>query len=235
MNAITFKNITKKYGDVTVLHDIDLVIPEGSFTILVGPSGCGKSTLLKMLTGIEQPTSGTVSAVGAMTMVFQNGSLLPWRTVTENVMLALETDSSMTMGQKESAVADALALMGLQSFAGTFPRDLSGGQRQRVGIARALVSNPKILLLDEPFSALDAETTDVLHGELLRLWKEKGLTILMISHALDEAITLADTIHVMKAGRIIDTEQVALPRPRDIHTPEFGAMHAKLRGLLQNE
>jgi ABC-type nitrate/sulfonate/bicarbonate transport system ATPase subunit len=196
---ITFKNISKSYGNSPVLHDIDLVIPTGSFTVLVGPSGCGKSTLLKILTGIEKPDSGTVSAPETLTMVFQNGSLLPWRTVYENIAIGLET-VSISKEAKDTAIRTVISLMEMNDLIEAYPRDLSGGQRQRVGIARALVSNPSVLLLDEPFSALDAETTENLHTELLRLWKEKGLTILMVSHSLDEAVELADVIHVMKAG-----------------------------------
>jgi NitT/TauT family transport system ATP-binding protein len=228
---ITFKNISKSYGNSPVLHDIDLVIPTGSFTVLVGPSGCGKSTLLKILTGIEKPDSGTVSAPETLTMVFQNGSLLPWRTVYENIAIGLET-VSISKEAKDTAIRTVISLMEMNDLIEAYPRDLSGGQRQRVGIARALVSNPSVLLLDEPFSALDAETTENLHTELLRLWKEKGLTILMVSHSLDEAVELADVIHVMKAGRILQTEQIELPRPRDPSGIEFHNLKQTLRQLL---
>lgn len=229
--TIEFKNISKSYGTTPVLHDINLAIPKGSFTVLIGPSGCGKSTLLKMLTGIESPNSGAVSCPENTTMVFQNGSLLPWRNVADNIMLALET-SRMTSTEKDQAVRDALAMMNMEAFAASYPRDLSGGQRQRVGIARALVSNPEVLLLDEPFSALDAETTENLHAELLKLWKEKSLTILMISHSLDEAVELADVIHVMKAGRVIESEPIDLPRPRDPAGIEFHNLKQAVKKLI---
>ena len=231
-SIITFNNISKNYGDVKILHGVTLEIPKGSFTVMIGPSGCGKSTLLKILTGIETPTSGSVTRPSSMTMVFQNGSLLPWRTVYDNIALGLET-SLMDDKAREHAIRNAMELMGLTNLEKSYPRDLSGGQRQRVGIARALISNPEVLLLDEPFSALDAETTGSLHGELLKLWKEKGLTIFMISHALDEAIELADTIHVMKAGTIIDTETVSWPRPRNQTDALFVSLREKLRTLLQ--
>ena len=228
---ITLHNVMMDYGETRILHDIDLSIPKGSFTVLIGPSGCGKSTLLKLVTGIEQPTRGTVTAPDAMTMVFQNGSLLPWRTVKDNVLLALET-SRMTSREKDAAVMESLAMLGMDTLSESYPRDLSGGQRQRVGIARALVSNPEVLLLDEPFSALDAETTENLHAELLKLWKDKGLTVLMISHSLDEAVELADTVHVMSQGKIIDSETILLPRPRDAKSDAFSDIHRKLRILI---
>ena len=231
---ISLKNITQSYGPIKVLHSVDLEVPKGAFFVIVGPSGCGKSTLMKILTGIEKPVSGSVNTPNEMSMVFQNGSLLPWRTVYDNIALALET-SSLSDLERDRAIKDSIIMMGLEAFTTSYPKDLSGGQRQRVGIARALVSNPKVLLLDEPFSALDAETTENLHAELLKLWKDKGLTIVMISHALDEAIELADAIYVMQSGKFIDTEVVSLPRPRSLHTPEFGALHDKLRKLLQKE
>lgn len=229
---ISLTHIKKSYNNAQILHGIDLTIPKGSFTVLVGPSGCGKSTLMKILTGIDKPDSGTVIAPTDMTMVFQNGSLLPWRTVYDNIALALET-SDLPQPKQHAAILGSISMMGLEKFIGSYPRDLSGGQRQRVGIARALVSNPSVLLLDEPFSALDAETTEALHAELLKLWKDKNLTIVMISHALDEAIELADTIYVMKNGAFIDIENITSPRPRDEQSQSSVALRQKLKNLLK--
>lgn len=228
---ITLDHINKSYGDVTVLHDITLSFPQGSFTVIVGPSGCGKSTLLKILTGIESATTGTCTINQSMSMVFQNGSLLPWLDVRDNIMLGLES-STLSNPEKASTAQSMIQLMGLDTVADHFPRDLSGGQRQRVGIARALASNPEILLLDEPFSALDAETTENLHEELLKLWKLKNLTIVMISHSLDEAVELADKIYVMKSGKIIASQVIDLSRPRDTTSIPFHNIKQELKKLI---
>jgi NitT/TauT family transport system ATP-binding protein len=228
---ITTNNLSKSYGETIVLHDINLSINEGSFTVFIGPSGCGKSTLLKLITGIELPSSGTFTIPTSMTMVFQNGSLLPWLSVYDNVMLGLE-EINMSPTEKDISVKEMLNLMELDAFLQSYPRDLSGGQRQRVGIARALVSKPNVLLLDEPFSALDAETTENLHAELLKIWKEKKLTIVMISHSLDEAVELADTIYTMKAGKVINSQVISLARPRDQSTIEFHNIKQSLKKLL---
>lgn len=232
MNSIiTLEHINKSYGEVAVLHDITVSFPLGSFTVFVGPSGCGKSTLLKILTGIEPATSGTCTVTQSMSMVFQNGSLLPWLNVYDNILLGLES-STLSISEKEAAVKSMIQLMGLDSVVDHFPRDLSGGQRQRVGIARALASNPEILLLDEPFSALDAETTENLHDELLKLWKLKNLTIIMISHSLDEAVELADKVYVMKSGSIVASQVIDDARPRDPASIHFHTVKQNLKKLL---
>lgn len=233
MNTLTTKNLTKSYGSTTVLSDVSLNLLKGSFTVIVGPSGCGKSTLLKMIAGIESPDSGTVLLEGTPSMVFQNGSLLPWRDVYDNVALGLESKKISAREQKHQ-ITELITTMGLSGHENSYPRDLSGGQRQRVGIARALVSNPQILLLDEPFSALDAETTANLHSELLKLWKEKELTILMISHSLDEAIELADTVYVMNKGKVVHCEQIEFPRPRLMENPNIATIRGSIRNLLKN-
>lgn len=232
MNSIiTLKNISKKYGAISILQNVNLAVMPGSFSVFIGPSGCGKSTLLKILTGIEEQTSGSISVPENITMVFQNGSLLPWRTVYENIHLGLEA-TDLPVPEKEKIIEEYISLMELENFKSSYPRDLSGGQRQRVGIARALVSNPSVLLLDEPFSALDAETTESLHQALLTLWKEKELTIIMVSHSLDEAIELADSIYVMKSGKIVTQEIVPSVRPRNLTSIEMINLRKNLRNLL---
>lgn len=249
---LTFSNVSFKYhnGMAEVLHNVSFSLEKKSFTILVGPSGCGKSTLLKLVAGLTQPSSGSLSAPKKMSMVFQNGALLPWYSALENVLLAFDStqgdsadesadshrDSCLAQPlDKEKRALDALAMMNIKELAGKYPRDLSGGQRQRVGIARALAAEPELLLLDEPFSALDAETTEDLHGELLNIWKSRGITILMISHSLEEAVTLGERILVMHAGRIVHEHIVKLDYPRDPTSETFGKYISSIRKELKEK
>ena len=234
---ITFSNVSFKYhnGMADVLHDISFSLEKNSFTILVGPSGCGKSTLIKLVAGLTQPSGGFLSAPKKMAMVFQNGALLPWYSALDNVLLSFEKDSQLSAEEKKKRAMDALALMNIKELADAYPRDLSGGQRQRVGIARALAAEPELLLLDEPFSALDAETTEALHKELLDIWKSRGITILMISHSLEEAVTLGERILVMHEGRIVHEHIVKLDYPRDPTSETFGTYIASIRKELKEK
>lgn len=177
---VELKNINKTYTDKKVLNDLSISFEEGSFNILVGKSGCGKSTILKIIMDLEKVDSGHIFNKNKCSMVFQNSALLPWRTVYENILLALENENLLTKGEVDKKVLEAIELMELSLFKDVYPRDLSGGQRQRVGIVRALVSGASVLLLDEPFSALDAETTEYLHKKLLDIWQDKKLTIIMV-------------------------------------------------------
>ncbi len=231
---LTFKDVSFKYhnGNAEVLHNISFSLEKNSFTILVGPSGCGKSTLIKLVARLTEASSGSLSAPQKMSMVFQNGALLPWYSALENVLLALDTRSDLVPEKKKHAL-DSLALMNIKDLADSYPRDLSGGQRQRVGIARALAAEPELLLLDEPFSALDAETTEALHRELLDIWKSRGITILMISHSLEEAVTLGERILVMHEGRIVHEHIVKLDYPRDPTSETFGKYIASIRKELK--
>lgn len=183
---------------------MSIYFEEGSFNIFVGKSGCGKSTILKIIMNLEKVDSGFIFNKNKCSMVFQNSALLPWRTVYENILLALENENLLTKGEVDEKVLEAIELMELSLFKDVYPRDLSGGQRQRVGIARALVSGASVLLLDEPFSALDAETTEYLHKKLLDIWQDKKLTIIMVSHSIDEAILLADNIFIIKDGKVLE-------------------------------
>lgn len=211
---VSLKNVSKSYtrGQIA-LRDVDLEVEEGEFFCLVGPSGCGKSTLLKLVAGLEQPTQGQVEKPSNISMVFQSGALFPWMSVAENVEFGLKM-----MGHKNIIVKEEtrkyLEMVHLSHLSRKYPRELSGGQRQRVGIARALAMSPKVLLLDEPFSALDPLTTDELHKDLLDIWEREKLTIIMVSHALGEAVLLADRIGVMKEGRLQGIVEVDLKRPR---------------------
>jgi NitT/TauT family transport system ATP-binding protein len=234
---LTFSNISFKYhnGMVDVLHGISFSLEKNSLTILVGPSGCGKSTLLKLAAGLMQPSSGSLSAPQKMSMVFQNGALCPWYSALDNVLLSFEKDTKLSIEEKKKRALDSLAFMNIKDLCNAYPRDLSGGQRQRVGIARALAAEPELLLLDEPFSALDAETTEALHGELLNIWKSRGITILMISHSLEEAVTLGERILVMHEGRIVHEHIVKLDYPRDPTSETFGKYIASIRKELKEK
>ncbi|MBX3500251.1 MAG: ABC transporter ATP-binding protein [Alphaproteobacteria bacterium] len=217
---IRIEGVTHRYDGLLVLDGIDLAIGEGETVVLVGPSGCGKSTLLGIVGGLLKPSEGRVATLGAprrdslnpFTYVFQDFALLPWRSVAANVALALEHHR---LGARERAerVSEALALTGLRDFAQAYPKQLSGGMRQRVGIARALVVRPSVLLLDEPLSALDAQTRELLMEDLLAIWARERGTRLYVTHNLDEAARLADRVVVLsrRPGRI--REVVAIEEP----------------------
>lgn len=213
---IELKGAGKTYPGVShpSLVDIDLLAVTGEFIVLVGPSGCGKSTLAKLVTGLEEATAGTVDRPDRVSMVFQSGALFPWLSVTQNVAIALESAGESGSHIKRRC-RKYLEMVGLTQFAGKYPRELSGGQRQRVGLARALAVEPEVLVLDEPFAALDIKTTAYLHDDLLRIWEETNQTILMVSHSIEEAVTLADRIILMNGGRIARSYNVAdMERPR---------------------
>ena len=234
---ITLENISKTYaGEHTpALRDVSLTVQDGEFVCLVGPSGCGKSTLLKIIAGLEAPSAGSRSALGTIGMVFQSGALLPWLTARENVALGVEGSSGASHHNKRSEKEVArlcdeyLAMVGLANFATKYPRELSGGQRQRVGLARALAIAPDVLLLDEPFSALDPKTTHELHEDLLKIWREKMLTIVMVSHLIEEAVSLADRVVLMKDGHIEETFPIDLSYPRREAGLSFHTLVLKIR------
>jgi NitT/TauT family transport system ATP-binding protein len=221
-NPIILKNIGKTYfgSKIPAISDINLEVKEGEFLCFVGPSGCGKSTILKLIAGLEEPSIGTVEKPPRVGMVFQSGALLPWLTVEENVAFPIYVKG----GSKEKAediTNKYLQMVTLSGFKLKYPRELSGGQKQRVGIARALASEAEVLLLDEPFSALDPVTTNELHNDLLRIWQETGKTIVMVSHSMEEAILLADRIVIMQQGKIKNIVNVSLKRPRNDESKEF--------------
>ena len=213
--------VSHRYDALAVLDGIDLLARDGEILAIIGPSGCGKSTLLQIAGGLIRPSVGSVSVAGAappdclnpITCVFQDFALLPWRTVAGNVALALE-HHPLDRDERRDRVADALARLGLADFADALPRQLSGGMRQRVGIARALVVNPAVLLLDEPMSALDAQTRELLIDDFLGVWLQQKTTALYVTHNLAEALRLADRVAVFsrRPGRL--REVVAVPIPQ---------------------
>src|SRR4030081_3466297 len=217
---LVVSGLSHRYGALSVLEDISFTIPQGEILAIVGPSGCGKSTLLGIAGGLLQPTAGTVSGVGAMppslnpfTYIFQDFALLPWRSVAANVRLPLEHHPGSAQ-ERETLVAEALARTGLSAFAGALPKQLSGGMRQRVGIARALVVRPAVLLMDEPLSALDAQTRELLIEDFLALWLDRRFAVLYVTHNLNEALRLADRIVVLsrRPGRVRSIVPVGIPQ-----------------------
>ena len=215
----------------TVLHDVSFSLKPRSFTAIVGPSGGGKSTLLRLAIGLDRPTRGTVVNAARTRMVFQSGALLPWLTALENVKLAFADQPKGEAAENREAHA-ALAELGIREFADAYQRNLSGGQRQRVGIARALVAAPELMLLDEPFSALDTETTARLVEEVERLYREKNMTFLMVSHSIEDAVILADEILVVGNGGIAGTVAVEIPRPRRRDDPMALRLAAHAKDLI---
>jgi NitT/TauT family transport system ATP-binding protein len=241
------KTFHRKGSQVQALQDVDLAIEEGQFVSLVGASGCGKSTLLRLVDGLIAPTSGEVRLDGQAVQgagpdrafVFQQDRLLPWRTVERNVGLGLEFQGV----PKRDCLARArelLHLVGIPGFATAYPHELSGGMRQRANIARALAVDPDVLLMDEPFAALDGQTREIMQAELVRIWQQSRKTVLFVTHQVDEAVYLSDRIIVLTArpGRLKADIAVDLPRPRTLATkrsPEFAGYVDRVWRLIEEE
>ncbi|HEV7335989.1 MAG TPA: ABC transporter ATP-binding protein [Bosea sp. (in: a-proteobacteria)] len=209
-------------GEVTALADIDLSFPAGSFTTLVGRSGCGKTTLLRILAGLERPSEGEIRRNDGgrlrIAVVFQEARLMPWLDVAANVGFGLRGRVPRTVAAERCAAA--IELVGLSAFAGAMPAQLSGGMAQRVAIARALVQEPDLLLLDEPFAALDAFTRRTMQNELVAIWQRRRPTIVFVTHDVEEAVLLGERALEMQGGRIVGREEIALPYPRDPTDPD---------------
>lgn len=242
---LQLKDIGHRYADITVLEGIDLEIPSGEIVCVVGPSGCGKSTLLRIIGGLERPSSGEVLQMGTvpenclnpLTYIFQDFALLPWRSVEGNIGLVLE-DHGLPAGQVRSIIDDVLARTKLSDFADALPKQLSGGMKQRVAIARALAVNPAVMLMDEPLSALDSQTRELLMDDLIALWTRSPFTGVYVTHNLAEAVRLGHAIVVLsrRPGRI--REIVRLDKPlseRGIGDPELEAQQKHLWNLMRDE
>jgi NitT/TauT family transport system ATP-binding protein len=239
--------LSKWFGDLEALRAIDAAVEQGEFISVVGPSGCGKTTFLRMVAGLEQATSGTILLDGQPLrgpgnnrgFVFQNDSLLPWRTVLGNALIGPEVGGSV--GEKErSRTLALLKLVGLGGFEQYYPRQLSGGMRQRVNLARALAIDPDVLLMDEPFASLDAQTREIMQTELLRIWEQGRKTVLFVTHQIDEAVFLSDRVLVFarRPGRLQESIEIKLPRPRDLalkRTPEFIAYVDRIWTMIEHD
>jgi len=244
---IEVTGVTKTYasgaGDIRALEDVELTVEPGEFISLVGPSGCGKSTLLRCIGGLIPPSSGAVAIDGVMVdepdprigYVFQKAVLLPWRSITENVLLPFDVHGTVTDIQRREAQR-VLEMVGLGEYANHRPGELSGGMQQRISVARALVTEPSILLMDEPFGALDAQTREHMNVELLRIWRKEMTTVVFVTHDIGEAIFLSDRVVIMSArpGRIRDVLDIDIPRPRAIEGVEADERFWQLRHFIRD-
>ena len=248
---VAIRGVSHRFGSdgasVTALDGIDLEVPESQFVSVVGPSGCGKSTLLSLVAGLRRPSSGSVLCDGELItapmprkigMIFQEANLLPWLSAIDNVAFPLKL-RRVPKPERQEAAARMLELTGLAGFEGRLPHELSGGMKQRVAIARGLVQNPAVLLMDEPFASLDEQTRMVLGDELLRIWSRTRKTVLFVTHSLNEAVYLADRVIVLSArpGRVVDDVTVGLPRPRSFamtSSETFGVLKDRIWQHIRN-
>jgi NitT/TauT family transport system ATP-binding protein len=244
------RNLTRKFetgsGLITAIQDVSLSVSPGEFLAIVGPSGCGKTTLLRILAGLDRVTTGDLELAGksdgppSSAMVFQGQSVFPWMTVRENVEYGLKIEGR-SRREREEVCARLLSMVGLSRFARMYPHQLSEGMRQRAAIARALAVDPELLLMDEPFGALDEQTRFILQDELLRIWESTGKTIVFVTHSIDEALTLGDKVVVMTAGpgRIMATIPVPIERPRNQSNlrshPVFAGLFGEIWEMLRAE
>ncbi len=213
-SIIRFEGVSKIFEPHDIaLKDATFEVAKGEFFCIIGPSGEGKSTILELIAGLEKESSGSITKPANVSMVFQAGALLPWLTVLENVGLGL-TAKKLSAAQVRSESMKYIEMTGLKGLEAKYPKELSGGQRQRVGIARALAVDPAVLLLDEPFSALDPKTTEELHKDIIKIWEDTKKTIVMISHLIEEAVSLADRILLIKNHTVDHVFTITLPRPR---------------------
>ncbi|QIO23384.1 ABC transporter ATP-binding protein [Haloarcula sp. JP-L23] len=237
------KQYDSTQGPVQALDDVSFDVQAGEFVCIVGPSGCGKTTLFRIIAGLEAPTSGTVSLDGDpvdgpgpdLGLVFQEYHLFPWRTVAGNVGFGLEKNGAVDSAERQRRVQELIDLVGLDGFEDSYPRDLSGGMKQRVALARALAVDPGLLLMDEPFGAVDAQTKKMLQDELLDIWTETGKTVLFVTHDVEEAVKLADRVVVMakEPGRIREIVDIDIERPRNRSDDAFGSHYQRLLDLIQ--
>jgi NitT/TauT family transport system ATP-binding protein len=241
------RNLSKWFDQLEALRDLNIDIERGGFVSLVGPSGCGKTTFLRIVAGLEPASAGEVLLDGRVVrapggdrgFVFQNDSLLPWRTVLANAMIGPEIAGRAGEPERRRTL-DLLKLVGLEGFETYYPRQLSGGMRQRVNLARALAIDPEVLLMDEPFSALDAQTREIMQTELMRIWEQGRKTVLFVTHQIDEAVFLSDRVLVFarRPGRLQESVEIEMPRPRSLaikRTPEFVAYVDRIWRLIEDD
>jgi NitT/TauT family transport system ATP-binding protein len=244
---LSISGLGKTFGGLEALRGIDLAVERGEFIAVVGPSGCGKTTFLRIVAGLEPASAGEVLLDGRALhgpggdrgFVFQSDNLLPWRTVLANAIIGREVAGQVGPAERRRTM-ELLKLVGLEGFEHYHPRQLSGGMRQRVNLARALAIDPQILLMDEPFSSLDAQTREIMQTELLRIWEEGRKTVLFVTHQIDEAVFLADRVLVFarRPGRLREDVAIALPRPRALalkRTPEFVRLVDHIWRLIEDD
>jgi len=250
MGRLAVSGVSKIYGDrhaadsVVALRDVTFEVPDNQFCSILGHSGCGKTTLLNIAAGFERATAGAVTVDGAPidlpgwrnTMIFQEYALFPWMSVSDNIGFGLEM-KGVSRKEREDITRHYIGLVGLEGFDSKLPYQLSGGMRQRVAIARALAVQPNLLLMDEPFAALDAQNRAFMQEELERIWQREPKTVLLVTHSIDEAIKLSDCIAVMtsRPGRIKEFVKVELPRPREEDDPSYIALKRRLRELIRDD
>ena len=239
--AVAITDVTKLFGQgrdaIAALDHVSLDVAPGEFVCLLGASGCGKSTLLNLVADLDRPTSGTISVqAGGVGLMFQESALFPWLTARGNVELALKL-RRVPRGERRGRVDELLAMVHLSDFAGKLPHELSGGMRQRVALARALAQDADVLLMDEPFGALDAMTRDVLHDELESLWADRAFTVLFVTHNVREAAGLADRVVLLSSrpGGVVEAFDVGIERPRRIDSPEVSSLAARITDSLREE
>ncbi len=251
MKSLTVTNLSKTYFDpyagahVTAVHDVSLEVTQGEFVSIVGPSGCGKTTILNMIAGFIPPSSGQILLDGRAVsgpgpdrgVVFQSFALFPWKTVLENVAFGPRMRGRPRAACEKTA-REFLGLVGLAHAEGRYPAELSGGMQQRVGVARALANSPELLLMDEPFASVDAQTRMTLQEELTRIWQERKPTILFVTHDVEEAVFLANRVVVLSKGRVLAELPVPLPRPRAwdrlIENADFKVLAAQVLGMVRS-
>jgi NitT/TauT family transport system ATP-binding protein len=238
--AVTLAGVSKVYGKggagVRALDEVSLTVAPGEFTCLIGASGCGKSTLLSLVAGLEKPTAGTLTVGGRVALMFQEAALFPWLSAAGNVELALRAQG-VPRPQRKQRARDLLEIVRLGGFGAKRPHELSGGMRQRVALARALAQEADVLLMDEPFGALDAMTRDVLHDELDRITADRALTVLFVTHNVREAVRLGDRVIVLSSrpGRVLEEFPVNVPRPRRIDSAPVAELAASITDRLRAE
>jgi NitT/TauT family transport system ATP-binding protein len=250
VKSLTIRNLSKTYFDayagshVNAVQDVSLEVPEGEFVSLVGPSGCGKSTILNMIAGFIPSSSGEILLDGRIVkgpgpdrgVVFQSFALFPWKSVLDNVAFGLKM-RGMRKEERDRKAREYLELVGLSHAADRYPNELSGGMQQRVGVARALANDPDVLLMDEPFASVDAQTRMTLQEELTRIWQERRPTIIFITHDVSEAVFLANRVVVLSNGRLLDQLDIPLPRPRtwgELHEDaEYKSLSGKVLQLVR--
>jgi NitT/TauT family transport system ATP-binding protein len=249
VGEIVFDGVSKAWAagterEVLAIDDVSFQVRDGEFLVIIGPSGCGKSTMLQMMAGLEMPTAGRITHNGKpitgtdvhRSLIFQQPSLFPWLSARDNVAFGLML-KGMGRGERNQRADTFLRQVGLREFAGKHPHELSGGMQQRVAIARALCTGADILLMDEPFAALDVQTRYQMQKFLLDIWHGSGKTVVFVTHHIDEAIYLADRVVVLTArpGRLLNVVEIGLPRPRDVASPEFEAYRVQFLDFLRSE